>query len=708
MRWTWRKIATALACSFAAGGLAGRVQHTRRAAPRASSAAHVVSAPRRVAERLDVAESIYDGKLGASWQDWGWGKHDLSSGPARVVFGGYAGIIFRHRELKRGFGAFSFRFRATATWGPFLTVWLEHTGVPNSEFPHVDVKPEDVADVGGGWREALIAWKRLDPERLPVDRITISASRQVPNDWVELDKVLLTRGSGNAADAPVRDAVLAVECDQPRHRISPLIYGVSMAAWGDGATANRIGGNPISRLNWDLGATWNTGKDWFFENVAGKGNLWQWLDDDASHDARTALVVPMIGWVAKDTTSVGFPVSKFGKQRATDPYRPDAGNGVAADGSLLRPGSPLQTSVAAPPAKIAQWISSLAVRDRARPARNVLEYILDNEPSLWNETHRDVHPDPVGYDELLDRTLRYASAIRKADPGTPIAGPAEWGWSGYLYSAKDRAAGVELRPDRRAHGDVPLVPWYLRKLAEHEKKDGVRLIDTLDLHYYPQAPGIFGENARIDPEAAALRLRSTRALWDPSYVDESWIHEPVRLIPRMREWVAQNYPGLATSLGEWNFGAEDHMSGALATAEALGRFGQQELDSAFFWAGPKPSTRAFWAFRAFRDFDGAGGHFLDWSLPTKEAELVSLFASSDESRAHLVAVILNLDPDVAVRARVDISSCGPLRSRRAFVYSADTPTLVEKPGIPTGGDLVELLPPYSIEVIDFFVDRAPG
>ena len=43
-------------------------------------------------------------------------------------------------------------------------------------------------------------------------------------------------------------------------------------------------------------------------------------------------------------------------------------------------------------------------------------FALDNEPMLWNSTHRDVHPDPVTYDELLDRTIRYGSAVRAADP----------------------------------------------------------------------------------------------------------------------------------------------------------------------------------------------------------------------------------------------------------------------------------------------------
>jgi hypothetical protein len=378
---------------------------------------------------------------------------------------------------------------------------------------------------------------------------------------------------------------------------------------------------------------------------------------------------------------------------------------VLPNGTKLRPGPPTETSVAATPEVIGRWIAALRAKDVVRGTRGVHHYILDNEPSLWSETHRDVHPDPLGQDELLQRTVKYATAIRSADPETPIAGPAEWGWTGYLYSGRDREAGIALRPDRRAHGDVPLVVWYLQKLAEYEKTRGVRLLDILDLHFYPQAERIYGANARTDPDGAALRLRSTRALWDPKYVDESWIREPIRLIPRMREWVAESYPGLKLSLGEWSFGAEEHMSGALATAEALGRFGQQGLDSAFYWDGPKESTRTFWAFRVYRNFDGAGGRFLDWSVKTQEAAQLSLFASRDDGGTHLVAVLVNLDPDFAYRARVNTSSCGRLVSRRGFTYAGDPKGILEDPGALIGQKLVELVPPYSIRVVDLAIAK---
>jgi len=455
----------------------------------------------------------------------------------------------------------------------------------------------------------------------------------------------------------------------------------------------------LSRYNWELGV-WNAGNDWFFEN--GKGfELDATLGEALAHGAQTALTIPMIGWVAKDADSVGFPRARFPKQRAFDEQRPTAGDGHRPDGTPLRPGPATDTSIPAPPELIGAWVRALRERDQARGKRSVKAYILDNEPSLWSETHRDVHPDPLGYDELMDRTLRYASEVRKADPEALIAGPAEWGWMGYLYSGRDRVAGKEARPDRRAHGDIPLIAWYLSTIARHEKRLGVRLLDVLDVHFYPAADGLYGAKARTDPEAAALRLRSTRALWDPTYVDESWIDEPIKLIPRLKEWVAMYHPGLAISLGEWSFGADQHISGGLATAEALGRFGQQGLDSAYYWSGPSFGSATYWAFRAFRDFDGAGGRFQDLSLATREGGNVSLFASRNEAGNKLVAVLLNRNPDAVANVRVTLDGCANPVSYRVFRFDANSSGLKLQPSAALEGKVIsEALPPYSLTVVD--------
>lgn len=501
----------------------------------------------------------------------------------------------------------------------------------------------------------------------------------------------------------LRQASFTLDCSATSQPINPLIYGVggTEPPWDTGTTARRWGGNPTSRYNWKLN-TYNAGKDWFFKNAAGEQAGYQgFLEDNRTHGVRTAMTVPMLGWVAKDDSSYSFPVSAFGPQEAIAPENPDIGNGVTKNGKPILPAPPGLTSVASTPELIAEWVQAIRKADGDR-GRSVDSYILDNEPMLWNSTHRDVHPEPTTYDELLEKTIAYGTAIRKADPGAKIAGPAEWGWLAYHHSARDVASGVFMRPDRRAHGDVPLIPWYLRKLREYEQKSGTRVLDILDVHFYPMGDGIgITTSGKTDPATSALRIRSTRSLWDPTYKDESWIDDRMRVIPLLREWIAANYPGLGISIGEWNFGAENHMSGGLAAAEALGRFGTEGVTSAYYWTVPNKSSAAFWAFRAYRNFDGKGGRFLDRTVAvTGSATLTSLFASRDEDRRRVVAILLNQSALATLAPVVWLQGCGKVDSARAVTYTGGPDGFTALDVSPAEQSLKLQAAPYSITVLD--------
>jgi hypothetical protein len=682
----------AIAIVLVAGGLVAR-KFSKRAKHALNAQLAPVSTGPRQPQPLEVAEMIYDQKLSAGWDDWGWGPHQLGNGPAKIVFQNYGGWLLHHADLPWRFGGVSFRYKAPAQFGEFLLVSLRQSGKPDDAFPVVSVEARHIAAVDG-WQEVLVDWKELNPDRMPFDRLLIGSRAKVGPEWVELDRVLLTK----AGAQDTQQGSLRVLCNGESHPISDLIYGSATRDWESGQTAQRVGGNPLSRAHWELG-TWNKGADWYFENGRMDETLLQTLDKASRDKRRIAMVVPMIGWVAKDATSVGFPRSKFGAQRQHDPYNAEAGDGFRPDGTAIRPGDPSETSVPLTPELVGTWVSKVLAQDARNGSRSIHMYILDNEPTLWNVTHRDVHPDPLSYDELLDRTIKYASAIRQADPQAVIAGPAEWGFTGYQYSAVDREAGTGLRPDRRAHGDVPLVAWYLKKLAEHEKATGQRLLDVFDLHFYPAADGLYGGNAGVDPVKAELRVRATRALWDPEYVDESWINEKLRLIPRMKDWVRENYPGRKLSLGEWSFGAPEHISGGVATAEALGRFGQQGLDAAFHWGELKEGTPVYWAFRAFRNFDGRGARFQDVSLATRDMAQVSLFASRDPGSTQLVMVLVNRDPTVRVATRIELDGCGNATSSRLFRYAADSKGLVEESS-DLKASLSPSLEPFSFAVIE--------
>jgi hypothetical protein len=181
------------------------------------------------------------------------------------------------------------------------------------------------------------------------------------------------------------------------------------------------------------------------------------------------------------------------------------------------------------------------------------------------------------------------------------------------------------------------------------------------------------------------------------------VNEPVKLLPRMREWVDQNYPGRGISLGEWSFGGERHMSGALAIAETFGRFAQFGVTSAFYWTSPPAGSPGMWAFRAYRDYDGKGARFLDWFTPASVDHVgqQSLFASRDETGKHLVAIALNFSPSDAVAAEIDVASCGKIASMQSYSYAGGGSGFTTVPPPAGAASKVEqTLPPYSITILD--------
>jgi hypothetical protein len=699
-----------------------------RGKPAGTSAPQLPPLPAKVVElAFDAAAG-----LGAGWKDLGWAPRELSRGaPAKLDFADSGGWILARPGLSGSFGALLIRYKAPPDFGDFLDVAVNARGP--GPFPRVTLSVDHRRDVDGGWSESLVPMSALNPRGLPFEQLVLRARKAVGHASVLFERIALTAGPAGAttgtatappgaaaAEPPLqaqagRPAHFVLDCSASGRTINPLIYGTgggdkSGYHWAMGPSAHRWGGNPSTRYNWQVGNAWNTGSDWFFRNVDYNNdptfNYDRELEGNLTHGIRTALTVPMIGWVAKDTRSYSFPVSVFGPQQAVAPEDPDVGNGKAKNGTPLVPGPQSRTSVAAPPAFIARWLETIREKDKKR-GQSVQMVILDNEPMLWHVTHRDIHPDPVSYDELLERSVTYATAIRKAYPEVLIAGPAEWGWTSYFYSAVDAVAGFWRSPDRHAHGNTPLIPWYLANMRARERKLGIKLLDVLDVHYYPAAG-----NSEIGVEASgstdaktnALRLRSTRSLWDPSYMDESWIKDRVALIPRLRRWVDEYAPGLGISLGEYSFGGANHQSGGLAQAEALGRFGTEGLTAAFYWRLPPKDSPAFWAFRAYRNFDGEGGKFLDISVPVVDVrgERASLFGSRSPSSDHVVAVLLNLDPDQPLSAEIDLSKCGGGFSERAFSYTGGTAGFTRAtPSTGTGAVIRRSAPPYSITVLDF-------
>ena len=248
-------------------------------------------------------------------------------------------------------------------------------------------------------------------------------------------------------------------------KISPLIYGVNFGSaallQALGAPVSRWGGNTTSRYNWQNGF-WNTGSDYFFENIRPSTQADAFVDARKSVGADTVLTLPMLGWVSKDSPrrhpfACGFKISKYGAQQKHDPFDHDCGNGVLPNHHKLRNNDPHDTSIAATQTFDRDWVQHLVAKHGSAAHGGVRFYELDNEPSLWNSTHRDVHPKPLTYDELASRSTKYAAAVKSADPGAFVLGHSDWGWCAYFFSAAD-PGGCGPGPDRRSHGNVASCP----------------------------------------------------------------------------------------------------------------------------------------------------------------------------------------------------------------------------------------------------------
>lgn len=479
-----------------------------------------------------------------------------------------------------------------------------------------------------------------------------------------------------APDGPVS---VLVDATAPLQPISPLIRGISgdwtaeeMAAAG--IRLGSWGGNPSTRFNYRLGNAWNSGADWEYRNTD-----YGWADGDPFGDfvatneqagAETRLAVPALGWVAKnaDSSTCSFPAPDGG---CGTPDGGCDGDGPVAD--------PRATSEPSTPTGVGEWVASLL-----RAGLDVRFVAIDNEPELWGYTHYDVHPECTTYDEVLDTYVAYAEAVRAAAPRAELLGPVMCCWYDFW------------NPKGAPDGDF--LGWFLATLNSIDRESGGRTIDVVDVHYYPQSD-VFNDDT--DAETNARRLRATRSLWDPGYVDESWIDEPIRLIPRLHETIDHSYPGLPLAITEWNFGADGTVNGALAIADVLAIFGRQGVYAAAYWRSPEPASPGYFAFALHGNYDGEGSAFEGMALDAESTDpsFVSSYAAIDRADNVLRVMLINKDPHRAFDVDVQIPGVQVGREFRRFSYGALDPTGIV--GDTATTDQVLSVPAYTIEVLEF-------
>ena len=161
-----------------------------------------------------------------------------------------------------------------------------------------------------------------------------------------------------------------------------------------------------------------------------------------------------------------------------------------------------------------------------------LYWALDNEPEIWHLTHDDVQKEPVKPEEYIEKYVRVAKAARAKYPDLKLIGPIcanEWQW----FAGPDRK---DLTIDGRYW---PWLEYIIKRIAEEEKKCGIKLLDVFALHYYPinfsdeeilQTHRIYFDENYIYPQANGVKL--INGGWDET-------QSKVYIFKRCQEWMKE-------------------------------------------------------------------------------------------------------------------------------------------------------------------------
>ena len=338
-------------------------------------------------------------------------------------------------------------------------------------------------------------------------------------------------------------------------------------------------------------------------------------------------------------------------------------------------------------------------------------YNLDNEPALWSSTHSRLHSEKTTCEEIVSKSVEYASMIKSIDPRAEIFGLALFGIGAYTT--------FNDAPDWAEHSEEYdwFISYYLDEMRKAEEECGKRLIDVIDIHYYSEAKGQCRVTECTDhthTDCIEARLQSPRTLYDPEYIENSWIGEYQQkylpILTTVNKSIDKYYPGTKIAVTEYNLGGGDHISGAVSHADLLGVYAENGVYCANMWALSSDYSYHLSAIDIYTNYDGNGSAFGDTLVEsqTSDAEKATSYASIDGSDASRVTLVLtNKSLTETQNATVTLDSDADYSSARVYGITGDSSEiqlLSTVDGIENNSFMVEV-PALSVVQIEINADE---
>jgi Glycoside hydrolase family 44/Secretion system C-terminal sorting domain len=285
------------------------------------------------------------------------------------------------------------------------------------------------------------------------------------------------------------------------------------------------------------------------------------------------------------------------------------------------------------------WFNTLNI-----PKNRIEYWNMDNEPEIWHGTHDDVVASSLQAEEFMQRYFAVAKKARAKFPNIKLVGPVtanEWQW----YNWMNRITGADGKY-------YPWLEFFIKRCAEEQKTTGVRLLDVLDIHFYPsestpeqvvQLHHVFFDRNYV--YSGANGVKNIGSNWDNSQNKEYIFY-------RINDWInlyfGQNH---GIKLGLTEIDVNNSTPSVLATwyASMMGEFMKNDVEIFTPWSWKTGMWEALHLFSRYNQTLSVQGNSTDETF-------VSSYPSINATKDSMTVVLVNRSTTESKTTTVNFSN----------------------------------------------------
>jgi hypothetical protein len=438
---------------------------------------------------------------------------------------------------------------------------------------------------------------------------------------------------------------VTVDFSKPTHPVSPYLYGRNNSLSGNPGSGftpewtklkdagvrffREGGGNNSTKYNWRLKIS--SHPDWYNNVYA---NDWSFAATSLQNNIPSAQGMWSFQLIGKAAMTNANNFNDWGYNNSQ--WWEGVAQNLAGGGEVKASGGTKALVEGDPDLYLQNWTadSTTLILDewfnKLGLNKAKLQYwSMDNEPEIWNGTHDDVMPVQITAEQFMQRYFDVAKKARAKYPDIKLVGPVpanEWQW--YNWPSGISSGGR----------NYPWLEYFIKRVAEEQEASGVRLLDVLDIHFYPgstnpeqivQYHRVYFDKDYVFPEANGVK--NVSGSWNANENKEY-------IFVRCKEWLEEYMGtdhGVTFSVSETGIPEVNSKTTAVWYGSTLGEFMKHpEMEIFTPWSWYKGMWEVLHLYSRYNKTEYV-------QASSSEEEFVSAYSTINASEDSLTVVLVN-------------------------------------------------------------------